>query len=339
MNDPSSLPSNVKELYKLINKVERDVGGDAGIMGMSGSVARLSMDAILRSMELDSTSCLLDIGSGLGRPLLHGLVLGAAGVCGIEFDPIKHVKAQTLISRILPLEYQVRTCCYNLDVQQVQSLADLDERITHIFSFWQGINHEARATVGRLVTHSWLKTDNLRSVAVVQEFRKDMQAYMSKVNFPPELSLVDSFPVSMIGSAAKFRAYIFKFPKVNLKKQKHNVNLKDDRPVPQSSVVMTKQCLPIADGVAICPDEVPSSTSTNLRSPTGDFDSDDSFASTRSFRDCTSMTRHEPEMTDRVSPDSEPVSHMGILRRNSVSSILSEMSDCALLQLEQSVRF
>ncbi|CCG82509.1 protein of unknown function [Taphrina deformans PYCC 5710] len=208
----TTMPTNSEDLYRRINKVERGIGGDAGVIGMSGSVARLDLDKILSVMALDSKSHFLDIGSGLGRPMLHALQFGAAQASGIEFDSIKHCKSQTVIDRVLPVEQQIKTCVHHGDVLALGSLNDLGCDISHIFSFWEGINIDAREAVGRLVAKNWQKSKTVTTVAFVQSHVEHLQSYMKELYFPAQLKLVDTFPITMIGSAAKFRAYIFKFP-------------------------------------------------------------------------------------------------------------------------------
>lgn len=211
---PTELPSTTEGLYRTINKVERSIGGDSGLIGMSGSVARPDMTRILAAFQVSlPASHFLDVGSGLGRPMLHALLAGAAQVSGIEFDAMKHGKSQTVISRVLPLCDQVRTCCHHVDVLNLRSLADLDTGFTHVFSFWEGINMDAREAVARLVTQDWNQGGSITSLAFVQEHVHGLDSYMHELGFPQELALVDTFPVTMIGSASKFRAYIFRFPK------------------------------------------------------------------------------------------------------------------------------
>lgn len=131
------LPGDYKRLYKLLNSVEARIGGDSGLLGMSGSVSGPHLSKIFGVMGLDEDSHLLDIGAGLGRPILHALVEhGCRQVSGIEFDGMKFAKAQTVISRVLPIEHQVRTCLHHRDVLDLQTLDELDPTITHLFSLY-----------------------------------------------------------------------------------------------------------------------------------------------------------------------------------------------------------
>ena len=63
------------------------------------------MERVIESMHtragLTARSSLLDIGSGLGRPLAHAAVHpGVRRGMGIEMDPVKHAKAQTFKQRV-----------------------------------------------------------------------------------------------------------------------------------------------------------------------------------------------------------------------------------------------
>lgn len=209
---PASRPANSEDLYRLINKVERDIGGDSGLIGMSGSVARLDLARIFKAMNIDLPGAhLLDVGSGLGRPMLHALLAGATQVSGVEFDSMKHRKAQTVISRVMPLSDQVRASFHHADVMNLRHFSQMGHGVTHLYSFWEGINIDAREVVARLATQEWQRGGKISHVAFVQEHVHHLESYMYELGFPKELRLVDSFPVTMIGGACKFRAYIFKF--------------------------------------------------------------------------------------------------------------------------------
>jgi len=60
------------------------------------------LDVWSRECMLDGESVVLDMGTGLGRPLLHAVVgRKVKGAFGIEVDPIKCIKARPFIRIVL----------------------------------------------------------------------------------------------------------------------------------------------------------------------------------------------------------------------------------------------
>ena len=75
------------------------LGGGEGFEGLYGSITRTGTARVLSSLTrhsgLDSDSHLVDVGAGLGRPLLHALAdPGVAMASGVELDPVKCEKAE-----------------------------------------------------------------------------------------------------------------------------------------------------------------------------------------------------------------------------------------------------
>ena len=203
-DDDLTVPRDYKALYKALNVVEKRIGGDSGLLGMSGSVSGPHLSRIFHHMKLDASSHLLDVGAGLGRPMLHALVEhDCRQVSGIEFDGMKFVKAQTVISRILPVEQQVRTCLYHRDVLDLGSLDELDPSITHLFSFWEGITRDARAAIGKLVAKSWdLPAQPPKAEAAVAPARNDLRRVTrSRKRALAELERVE--PVRLVAPARR----------------------------------------------------------------------------------------------------------------------------------------
>ena len=79
------MTSEVSTLYRIMNAVENNIGGGEGVEGLYGSITGASMERVLRSMETltglhtkQQPTVLMDVGSGLCRPLIHALVTGRA---------------------------------------------------------------------------------------------------------------------------------------------------------------------------------------------------------------------------------------------------------------------
>lgn len=215
--------ANVRALYSIMTSIENNIGGGEGIEGLYGSIRGADMQRILACMTslcgLDLESHLLDVGAGLGRPLMHALLTqGIAKATGIEIDPVKCTKADAFLRQTLQ-RFSARTSTTKIPttldklphiickpIQDVQSLDTLG--ITHLYSFWEGIPADARAQLGALVASS----PNIRGIAVVQRSMRsdDPEDLMANdYDFGPGLKLEASFPVSMSGSGRRFTAYIF----------------------------------------------------------------------------------------------------------------------------------
>lgn len=194
------------------------LGGGEGVEGLYGSLRGSHMQRILDCMRahcgLDATSIVVDVGAGLGRPLLHAMVgMGVAGAHGIEVDGVKCLKAAAFLRQaattlerrgMLPpgAALPVPTIEHS-DVQRVRSL----DPATHAYSFWEGVPADARLAFGRLMARS----TTLRCVAVVQRHMRspDPAASMDEWYGFGGLTLVGAFPVAMSGSG-QFQAYVFR---------------------------------------------------------------------------------------------------------------------------------
>ena len=74
--------------------------------GIYGSITRVGMDAVVTALQMkcDMTqeSALVDVGAGLGRPLMHAMVSpGVKALWGIEVDAIKVQKAEAFVRQVM----------------------------------------------------------------------------------------------------------------------------------------------------------------------------------------------------------------------------------------------
>ncbi|KAJ9533986.1 hypothetical protein QJQ45_027054 [Haematococcus lacustris] len=206
----------VELLYAAIHKAEHKVGGGEGLVGIYGTMTKTGTHSILQAMEgkaeLNSSSVLVDIGSGLCRPLLHAIVgFGVRRTFGVELDAVKCQKA-------VPFVQHVRNMCSGeglelsptalpkvicSSAQQLESL----EPATHAYSAWEGFPTEAKLAVGRLFASS----QTLRTIAIVQRSmrNKDPAAEMEELGFGQVHCVTESLPVHMAGSGRQLCAYIF----------------------------------------------------------------------------------------------------------------------------------
>eukprot|EP00887_Chlorella_sp_A99_P002183 scaffold21.g2183.t1 len=207
----------MKVLYSVMQSVENRLGGGEGVEGLYGSINRSGMQKVVESLRahcgLDSSSHLVDIGAGLGRPLMHALVdPGIASAAGVEIDRIKCDKASAFLAQTIaelrrrgllrPGELAEAPRIQCAAIEQVRTL----DPATHAYSFWEGVPPDGKAAFGRLVAAS----RSLRGVAVVQRAMRGAPppGVMAALGFG-KLALAQSFAVSMSGSGRSFTCYVF----------------------------------------------------------------------------------------------------------------------------------
>ena len=82
------------------------LGGGEGVEGFYGSLNQNSMTAILGSLVsntgMGAESVFLDVGAGIGRPMLHALLTGRCShAYGIELDKVKCDKADAFFKLVV----------------------------------------------------------------------------------------------------------------------------------------------------------------------------------------------------------------------------------------------
>jgi len=203
-----------------MRSVEAAVGGDGGVIGLSGSLTPASMARVFDAMGLTSDSVLLDAGAGIGRPLVQAAATYRLPVAlGYEFDPIKVQKSAPFIERclraLIPDTLTARpgtdasshVIVFDKDLASIRSNTRNHTRtITHVFSFWEGIAPDARKGVASICCD----LPALERVAVVQRGMRlaDPVESMRGYGFP-RLRLVNEFSVTSVGSGRQYVAYVF----------------------------------------------------------------------------------------------------------------------------------
>lgn len=190
-------------LYGVMRTAENQLGGGEGLCGMYGSITQSSMDRVVASLKIHTgfgaDSTLLDVGSGLGRPLAHAAVdPGVRRGVGVEIDAMKHTKALVFMDRVL-VKVNVKFDVLMLN----QNVKDHVGKYTHAYAFWEGFSPEDKKAVARLFNAS------IDTIVVVQRAMRDPVACMSALGFGA-MTLLDTIPVTMSGSGRAFRAYVFK---------------------------------------------------------------------------------------------------------------------------------
>ena len=207
-------------LYAAMRTIEGRLGGGEGVVGLYGSISQGGCAKVMASLAakggLGRDSVLVDVGAGLGRPLLHAMLQCRVRRCfGIEVDAVKCSKAEVFMDRAL------RQVCAKGLVRgrpparpevlcaAVEDVATLGAA-THAYSFWEGLPPDAKRGLGRLVRAS----GTLRAFAVVQRGfrggpgRRGPAEELAALGVGP-VRLVDQFPVAMSGSGRHFTAYVF----------------------------------------------------------------------------------------------------------------------------------
>lgn len=193
------------QLYGVMRAVESQLGGGEGLCGIYGSITQASMDRVVSSLKthagFSADSILLDIGSGLGRPLAHAaLDPGVRCGVGIEIDPMKHIKALAFVDRVATkMEMDLNICLLNQQVKDHLPSQDY----THAYAFWEGFSAEDKRAVAALFNAY------VPYIVIVQRAMRCPESCMADLGFAP-VTLLDTIAVTMSGSGRAFTAYLFK---------------------------------------------------------------------------------------------------------------------------------
>lgn len=168
------VPAPVAVAYRRMRAIENQIGGGEGVVGIYGSLGATGMQTVLDSMVhqgLGSQSVFVDVGTGLGKPLVHALLFARVRKAyGYEFDEIKYVKARTMMKRlrdvyhVLTPDQYARIRVKHRDVGEMPSLPD---GTTHVYSFWQGFSTADKMALGAL----WAASPTARCITVVGNMR------------------------------------------------------------------------------------------------------------------------------------------------------------------------
>jgi hypothetical protein len=215
----------LKQLYLAMRTMENRVGGGEGVEGIYGSITETGVSKIMEALAecsgLGPSSTLVDVGAGLGRPLLHAMVAqGVPRAWGIEVDPVKCQKASVFLEKSLELLrakaegaradslYSVspeKIECPLVDCSPIETIKSLDPA-THVYSFWEGIPSVAKRALARLFTQS----HTCKAIALVQRAMRTKEGPLQELHQLgfAGVEIVNTFPVKMSGSGRTFRAYV-----------------------------------------------------------------------------------------------------------------------------------
>lgn len=204
----------VESLYGIFTGAENRVAGGEGTIGIYGSLTGASVQRIYDGMRLhtgfDTDSCLLDVGSGLGRPLLHAYYIeGIQQVHGIEIDPVKCIKAEAFAERVwrtLQERHRIPTTMslyHDVTCTAIEDIHTIDP-VTHVFAFWEGWAHASKSSLGTLFANS----TTVKALVIIQRsIQIPEEVFEEEYEFGP-VNIMDTIAVVMSGSGRKFTAYI-----------------------------------------------------------------------------------------------------------------------------------
>ena len=199
----------VDAAYRKMRSIERSLAGGEGIVGMYGSLTPQSMQSILNKMHLTPQSVLLDVGAGLARPLVHAVVgFGLRRTVGWELDPVKCMKADAMMSRLVQDGIVPPDAVPDIKCRDAGARTSLPDGTTHVFAFWEGIDADVRAAVGRL----WRACPTAEYVAIAQHAihpPTTPEEEMADLQFGP-VTLLARVPVTQSGSRSGYTAYVFR---------------------------------------------------------------------------------------------------------------------------------
>lgn len=195
------------QFERVMGKHDRKVGGGEGLEGVYGTLVNKSSMWTLRNMHppLGPESILLDVGSGLGRPLMKAMYhLGVKRTIGIEMEELKVFKAKQFVERVARDTHMQSTPEFILkNVATVDSLGPA----THVLAVWYGWDEEDKAAVGRLFTRS----PSAKCIVIVQAVTqgcRDILAFMNEMEFEG-IYLLRKQEVSMPYGKTSMQAYVF----------------------------------------------------------------------------------------------------------------------------------
>jgi hypothetical protein len=215
-------------LHNAIRLSEPDTGGE-GTGGVYGTLSPSDMHRALgyfhAACPFTETSVFLDLGSGIGKPLMyalpwfmHGIRRGTAPcdtsmplhLYGVEFDPTKVQKSADFLTsakhELAKEGFHLSGCNQPKIICAGVEELDSIEPASHVFTAWQGFNDEDKTSVGRLFAKSTTaKGLMIVQYAVKKRDPRDTQSLarvlVDHYEFPPILQIGGPVSVKMKGQA------------------------------------------------------------------------------------------------------------------------------------------
>ncbi|GLC51425.1 hypothetical protein PLESTB_000501100 [Pleodorina starrii] len=202
--------------------MENRLGGGAnGGPGLYGTLACKGISTVFALLVLLTGMCsysvLVDPGAGLGRALVHAVLLGLRRAWGFELDAGRASQAvgaccKTLCRSFLKSHGKLAARYLASWWPRVQhaSVAELPpdcfDGSTHLYTFWEGWTPDDREELAAKVNAS----KDLKGLAFVQHSEVNMQEYIVDAGFRDLVLVAVCTGLGMSGSGRKFTAYIFK---------------------------------------------------------------------------------------------------------------------------------
>ncbi|GLC33957.1 hypothetical protein PLESTM_000138000 [Pleodorina starrii] len=202
--------------------MENRLGGGAnGGPGLYGTLACKGISTVFALLVLLTGMCsysvLVDPGAGLGRALVHAVLLGLRRAWGFELDAGRASQAvgaccKTLCRSFLKSHGKLAARYLASWWPRVQhaSVAELPpdcfDGSTHLYTFWEGWTPDDREELAAKVNAS----KDLKGLAFVQHSEVNMQESIVDAGFRDLVLVAVCTGLGMSGSGRKFTAYIFK---------------------------------------------------------------------------------------------------------------------------------
>jgi hypothetical protein len=159
------------------------------------------------AMELGPSSILVDVGAGIGRPLLHAMLAhGVRDASGIEYDP-HTADAAAHFGKAVQREFEKKGGVGTIALPSIvcgdAAKMGALEPCTHVYACWQGFSPADKAEVARLFNRS----RTARCIAVVEPSKRDVEGFMASLGFEG-ISLTQTIPGVMCGITT-LTAYVF----------------------------------------------------------------------------------------------------------------------------------
>lgn len=200
--------NQLKRLYQEIRKIERFIGGGEGYIGIYGSLTQASTKTVLDLLDCQHSTCIVDVGAGIGRFLYHALVgYNVCKVIGIEIDPVKIQKGLHMLNLLdgkgFLLKHKI--CFSQGDIENIS--LDSYKNGNVLYCCWEGFPISSKRATGE----KFKLSHHMKKVAIVQRhLRKECPIdYMHNLNFGVLKLTHGPFPVKMTGGKMQLQVYIF----------------------------------------------------------------------------------------------------------------------------------
>lgn len=197
---------NTSSLLSEATKFLTKIGGDDGVMGVSGTLTISSFDKILEFMDLAEDDIVFDFGFGGGSFLFQATSkafdLGIEiKTCGVEFDEIKAIKAKAVKKHIMKMGFEFDM---DLRMQDIEKITCINA--TKVLASWEGMPPETKKCIAKLIN----TCTNVKKFVFIERYRRrDMSEILLDRGFTKFMTLTNTESVVLAGGRTKLHAYCY----------------------------------------------------------------------------------------------------------------------------------